>query len=109
MKPDTAPWRRGVDAKTTHRAIPAPREEIISLNRRVQLPIALLLHKPITELTAESAEESVLNEKTLRTLRTQPFDFPHPSISLRMTLSNVEWVRVVRFSNHVSVVNSLSE
>jgi hypothetical protein len=30
-----------------------------------------------------------------------PFDFTHPSISLRMTLSNVEEVGVVRFSNHV--------
>ena len=30
-------------------------------------------------------------------MRTPPFDFPHPSISLRMTLSNVEEVRVVRF------------
>jgi len=29
-------------------------------------------------------------------LRTLPFDFPHGSISLRMTLSNVEEVRVVR-------------
>jgi len=31
-----------------------------------------------------------------------------PVERVRMTLSNVEWVRVVRFSNHVSVVNSLS-
>ncbi len=29
-----------------------------------------------------------------------------PSISLRMTLSNVEEVRVVRFSNHASVVKN---
>jgi len=29
-------------------------------------------------------------------MRTLPFDYPHLSISLRMTLSNVEEVRVVR-------------
>jgi hypothetical protein len=52
----SAPWRRRVDAKKARRTFPVPREEISALNRRVQLPIALLLHKPTRELTAENAE-----------------------------------------------------
>ena len=59
--------------------------------------------------SAQGERLSSAHGEPSRTMRTLPFDYPHLSISLRMTLSNVEWVKVVRFSNHASVVNASSQ